>query len=272
MFVGIGVGVGWQRISFVGLLDIYPNAAAAYSVRKLRNAYTGNAIRVRRSSDNTEQNIGFVNNELDITSLTSFCGAGNGFVTTWYDQSGNGKNATQSTAASQPLIVSNGSVILEGTKPAIDFQSLDFLSISATAANGVIGVYKTTSIVTVNYIWEQNTPSFNGGFVGGAFSGVNGVGVVASSLTLSMTNNETIYSLGFWSYNGTNYEVSHNGSSLNSLSNTIGLTNLVAIGRSNGLASTQFLSKCNEVIFWTNSIATNKSDIETNINNYYGIY
>ena len=48
-----------QIQSFVGLLDLYPSAAAAYSVRKLRAAYTGNAIRVRRSSDNTEQNIGF---------------------------------------------------------------------------------------------------------------------------------------------------------------------------------------------------------------------
>ena len=51
--------VGSQIQSFVGLLDTYPNAAAAYSVRKLRTAYTGSAIRVRRSSDNAEQNIGF---------------------------------------------------------------------------------------------------------------------------------------------------------------------------------------------------------------------
>ena len=41
------------------LLDTYPNAAVAYSLRKLRTAYTGAAIRVRRSSDNAEQDIGF---------------------------------------------------------------------------------------------------------------------------------------------------------------------------------------------------------------------
>ena len=29
------------------LLDSYPNAAVAYSLRKLRSAYTGSAIRVR---------------------------------------------------------------------------------------------------------------------------------------------------------------------------------------------------------------------------------
>ena len=32
------------------LLDTYPNAAVAYSLRKLRTAYSGSAIRVRRSS------------------------------------------------------------------------------------------------------------------------------------------------------------------------------------------------------------------------------
>jgi len=101
------------------LLDLYPSAAAAYSVRKLRAAYTGSAIRVRRSSDNAEQNIGFVNGNLDTTALTSFCSGTNGFVTTWYDQSGNGVNVTQTTANNQPQIVSGGSVLLVNGKPAI---------------------------------------------------------------------------------------------------------------------------------------------------------
>lgn len=52
-------------------------SAAAYSLRKLRSAYSGDAIRVRRSSDNAEQDIGFVNNELDVTALTAFVGYNN---------------------------------------------------------------------------------------------------------------------------------------------------------------------------------------------------
>ena len=71
------------------LLDTYPNAAVAYSLRKLRTDYSGNAIRVRRSSDNVEQDFGFVGNDLDTASLLTFCGVGNGFITTWYDQSTN---------------------------------------------------------------------------------------------------------------------------------------------------------------------------------------
>ncbi len=44
--------------------DISNTPAGAYGLRKLSSSYTGSAIRVRRSSDNTEQDIGFTNNEL----------------------------------------------------------------------------------------------------------------------------------------------------------------------------------------------------------------
>ena len=58
--VSLGIRVGNTSISggVPLLLDLYPSAAAAYSVRKLSNGYSGSAIRVRRSSDNTEQDIG----------------------------------------------------------------------------------------------------------------------------------------------------------------------------------------------------------------------
>lgn len=111
--------VGIRRPSAVSalLLDTYSGAAVAYSLRKLSSAYSGSAIRVRRSSDNTEQNIGFnASGNLDTIALTSFVGAGNGFVTTWYDQSGNGRNSVQSVAANQPLIVSAGVVSATGIR------------------------------------------------------------------------------------------------------------------------------------------------------------
>jgi len=39
--------------------DISNTPAGAYGLRKLSSSYSGSAIRVRRSSDNTEQDIGF---------------------------------------------------------------------------------------------------------------------------------------------------------------------------------------------------------------------
>jgi hypothetical protein len=113
------------------LLDLYPNAATAYSLRKLRTAYTGSAVRVRRSSDNTEQDIGFVAGQLDTASLLAFCGAGNGFVTSWYDQSGDARDAAQTTQANQPQIVSSGSLILENGKVSISYDGTNDTLISS---------------------------------------------------------------------------------------------------------------------------------------------
>ena len=108
------------------LLDRFAEGmAAAYYSGKLLTNYTGNAIRVRRSSDNAEADIGFDGTDLDTSSLTSFCSGTDGFVTTWYDQSGNGNNATQATAASQPKIVSSGSVITVNGYRVIQYDGTD---------------------------------------------------------------------------------------------------------------------------------------------------
>ena len=109
------------------LLDSY-SSEGGYSMRKISSTAT-NCIRVRRSSDNAEQNIGFVSDELDTTSLLSFVGANDGFVTTWYDQSGNSRDAVSPTAATQPRIVLGGVLETKNTKPAIYFND-DWLKYS----------------------------------------------------------------------------------------------------------------------------------------------
>jgi hypothetical protein len=86
------------------LLDIVPGATAGYSLRKLRSAYAGAAVRVRRSSDDAEQDIGFAGYDFDAAAFTAFVGAGTGFVTTWYDQVGD-QDAIQETQANQPQLV-----------------------------------------------------------------------------------------------------------------------------------------------------------------------
>lgn len=93
------------------LLDAYPGAVAAYSLRKLRTAYSGAAIRVRRSSDNAEADIGFDSNgDLDTAALLAHCGAGNGFTPTAYDHGGGGKDGTNAVSTEQHQVVVSGSV------------------------------------------------------------------------------------------------------------------------------------------------------------------
>lgn len=54
------------------LLNIYPDAEVAYSLDKLDKNYEGSAVRVRRESDNEEQDIGFVSDLFDSASLETF--------------------------------------------------------------------------------------------------------------------------------------------------------------------------------------------------------
>lgn len=83
----------------------------AFSVRKVVSAYGGNCLRVRRSNDNAEQDIGFDSSGiLDESALTTFVGANSAYVVKWYDQSGNGYNVSNATATKQPRIVNAGTI------------------------------------------------------------------------------------------------------------------------------------------------------------------
>lgn len=104
-------------------------ASLAVSVRLLRSSYAGPCLRVRRSSDNTEQDIGFNGTLLDTQSMLSFVGANDGFVVKWYDQSGSGsvqRVMTQSTSSKQPKIISSGMLVAgPGGRPGLDFDGTD---------------------------------------------------------------------------------------------------------------------------------------------------
>jgi len=131
------------------LLDAYPGASAAYSLRLLTNAYTDNLVTVRRSSDDETQ--GFT--ELQITgsgagSLANFCSGTDGFVTTWHDQSGNGNDATQATTGDQPKIFDSVTgVSTVNSKPCIrwDNTGSDNLNMT-TRLTGVVSVFELLTI------------------------------------------------------------------------------------------------------------------------------
>ena len=109
------------------LLDNFQNnitdIVRAYSLRKLYGRYSGMCINVRRDSDNTTKDIGFnEDSSLDVGSLLSFVGNNNGFITTWYDQSLNNTNATQTNQSLQPQIVSYGVLLTKNGRATINFN------------------------------------------------------------------------------------------------------------------------------------------------------
>lgn len=120
------------------LLDTITGAGVAYSVRKLRTAYSGASMRVRRSSDNAEMDVSFASDEMDTASMLTWSGSDSVFVTTWYDQSGNALDAVMATAGSQPMIANAGVLEVQNTKPAPRFDGTDDRLATATYGSNVL--------------------------------------------------------------------------------------------------------------------------------------
>ena len=126
------IAIRRTRLSaFTGLLDESHDAGyttdVAYSLRKLRAEYEGSAIRVRRSQDDAEIDIGFDSNGLlDTAAIATHCVNKNGFVTKWYDQSGNSKDAVQATSTKQPAIYEAGVQVKDSNnRPFVKFDDTD---------------------------------------------------------------------------------------------------------------------------------------------------
>ena len=273
------------------LLDTYPGAAAAYSLRSLSLAYGGSVVRVRRSSNNAEQD--FTAAQVTDGTLTTFCGAGNGFVRTWYDQSGNGRNATQTTTGNQPQIVSNGTLLTEGSKPVLRFIAA---SNTYLTANSLASVYAGA---------DQPLSSFAvlKGIRTNITEEIYAFGVTASGLTRyilirrnvtgqhrAVTNDGTTTVNLLSGTTNTNTYLHSNirpGSTLSTFVNGTVLAGIDAASFSVGSVSlnefdignwaqggytTPFDGSFFELIFYPSSQLANRTPIESNINAHYAIY
>ena len=116
------------------LSKVVGGAAAAYSLRDLNEKGGHNlVVDVRNDSNVTEK---FKAIDLVNGNLLAHCGSGNGFVEKWYDQSGNGNHATQTTIEKQPKIVDSGSLVtggidfLDGTDTHLDTTNTDICDVS----------------------------------------------------------------------------------------------------------------------------------------------
>jgi hypothetical protein len=285
--------IGSQEVfNFKFLLNDYPNAAAAYSLRKLRKEYTGSAIKVRRASDNTEQDIGFVNNELQVADLQNFCIGTDGFVTTWYDQSGNGFDATQTTAANQPQIVSSGSVNTYLGKNAIKFNGTsNFLNLSTTLTENVAiisahedGTQPSGGSIHKPLFASTTNPygaSADGYALGKLREGANGASLYPASIDASVKEIVSFYSkanakeLLYGECNNGNFELFKNNSSLASNTytpRTTGFNGNYTIGAQTGDSSRRFMGNLYEMIVYNTNQSSNRTGISDNINDFYSIY
>jgi hypothetical protein len=267
----------WEEAAaFTGLLDTYSGAAAAYSLRLLDSTYTGDAIRVRRASDNTEQDIGFTDNELDTSALATFCAGTNGFVKTWYDQSGNANDATQTTTADQWKIYDastgvstrSGSVTIErgssvNILAAVNLgtiaQPIDFFAVQAVQAGTSSARAWRTSSSSINVLIRE----FENDILLTA-----GAALISSVISPAPDNGELRLLNGL--INSTSSEIYFDGAQVASGDAGTGTINAnVHIG---GLATAQLVDSFTEFIIYPSDQSANRAGIETNINDHYSIY
>jgi hypothetical protein len=424
----LGLGLGVNSITsqktgagFTGILDEYSGAVAAYSVRRLSSSYTDGLIRVRRSSDDTEQDIGFdANGDLDSTALLAFVnedynthtsdfsggtdgwfanggtadgnidgisdgttskddvlrltlsgGATNhsvrlngaidlgnvhdvsfeyyipsgqtldgikfqtssgldgnyqqsvvgtwtsvtisdwsitggeqfrvyamdggsitvdadgdvfylknivvtqttaeGFVSKWYDQSGNGNDAINADASEQPLVVSGGTLVEENSKAAIDFDGVDdklgFASnLNIGGSPSIIGVLNTAA---GDIVWRAGGSDYwyfqaaqllryrNGDF-DASWTNSDGLPVMTGSQKLVATyKNSTSVELAV---DGTSIATKSSGTGTDGAFNNIG-SNLLNID-----------GVWQELIIFNSDQSSNRTGMETNINDHFDIY
>jgi hypothetical protein len=280
--VYLGTNLVWQK----PLLDKFPSAAAAYSLRRLRSAYTGNAIRVRRSSDNTEQDIGFIGQTLDVPSLLSFVGSGSGFVTTWYDQSGNGFDMTQATTTRQPQIVNSGVLRNINGRPAVYGNGTSYIltnpNLVYTTNTWYASCVVRPNLVTTadRVIFSQNPGSGTGRSSILAWSSTNrfysffnnGASYGNRSVASPVANTNYIFTTQGY---GDAYYTAVNGSTFNNEVSGQSFTPVSASGSSifGQLNLVHFIiGELSEVLVYNSNQDANHAGIRDNINQFYGIY
>jgi hypothetical protein len=248
------------------LLDDYSGAAVAYSLRSLTSVGVSNpVVRVRRSSGSPSE-ADFTATEVSDGTLTGWVGAGNnGFAVTWYDQSGNSNNATQSDTAKQPRIVTSGTLETESSNPALLWQNSDVNLNFATRLTTVRSYFllaKLTTTANVTFLLGDSTLfDFHGGS--------------ANSTWLNNFDAALVVRNGDNRLNGvTTSFTATNKSTTRYIFTMITTGNAAAsqLTQDRNQGSRSWVGPIQEVIIYTSDQASNRAGIETNINAHYSVF
>lgn len=134
---------------YVYPLSLFGNTPliAVSTTRKLISTYSGDCILVRRGSDNAQLAIGYIGASMDTAALLNFIGGSDGYIVTKYDNSSNGQDATENTAARQPIIVQNGELITVNGLPCEYYQPSPNTSLTTVNAVNWGATARTSFII-----------------------------------------------------------------------------------------------------------------------------
>ena len=273
---GTSTGQYWQRPDVVKFID---------NGNRLYDSYVGN----------TQSNIYIWGMQLtqgtaSVTYAKSSASiSGDGFVTTWYDQSGSARDAAQVTATSQPYIVSNGSLILRSGKPAIYFDGVD----DTLRLSTPLPVSDITTLFTVAFANYENSSNdivlgrrsamsyrFGGGngsinslcitraeaadfIYAGTPAGTTGLNTLATF--------HTHYAFG--NYDGLNRTRIYSNGVWRNDANGVGTSGFSQVEYIGSMGDGQwFKNTIQELVYYPSNQLNNRIAIENNINSYYSLW
>jgi hypothetical protein len=294
---------------YTSILDLYPSAYHAYSLRKLKNTYSGFCLRVRRTTTTpsvttTTVNVNFdVFNTISLSSkityasgaptnakcLGEFCASivngytnpdgvntnQNIFVTTWYDQSGNNKNIAQATLSAQPRLVNLGNLEIVDGSVGVRFTSASnqFLSITDTST-----FYNNMSCYAVG---NSLSATVNTSIYGQGANANNARLFLPLGTNIVYNTTNTFPITGITANVDRLYELVCGTSTTSAYSNgiqssvasvpSISVTNIyIAIGTNSAVPAVYMNGHIKEVLCFIGTPL--RTDIENNINSYYNVW
>ena len=266
------VGDGWYRCSVTRTASTSGNTAICATVP----VSSGSASRFGAEVAGAYYVWGGQMNEGSIKAytMTTTGVSGNGFVSTWYDQSGNDNHATQGTDASQPKIVDAGSLVSGG----IDFDGVnDRLSFDSNVSLSTNDFYFASVISILDGNTVNLTPVGNAAGnrflislnydINAAQMRANDGSFLTQSFTAAAPANETLISIS----NVSNTATLRCDTISEAVFDTTGESFTVG---NMGERTPSVYSKhsIKELIIYASDQSANRVGIETNINDHYNIY
>jgi hypothetical protein len=212
-----------------------------------------------------------------ITGIPAYDNTVDGFVETWYDQSGNGNDATQSVAGSQPKIVDAGVLVSGNTgEPAFTGDGVDDILSLSSSINFGTGEFFVSTVVDVD----------TGGVVIGSASPNWMLLVTTSSIQVRASNTNVIYIISPDSVltAGESYLISLSRveNDITAYVNGVAQADVETVVSTDTFSADRFLQRgtngnpypdpVSEVIIYASDQSANRVAIETNINDHYNIY
>jgi hypothetical protein len=272
---------GGSYTSFQGLFDLYGGANLGLSLRRLSNSFSGDLLNIVRANDFHEKSFELIGGVVDILEIEDFLNGNAGRANFWADQSGNENHAFQDDFSLMPVISFDGTVIIDDGTPAMLFNG-SWMNLTNTITE------TSNTKIAVARRFEGGGGAIDVHFFGtGTPTGVNAsaMGIFNSfGFTYYLTTDKLIFNSSvardfeqfiLWGSEGNStLEFRKDGNSIyvapinQTLLNTINKIG-VYISNSDYITQGAFFK---EIIHYPNNQIANVTGIETNINDYYGIY